>query len=110
MAVVLFSVSTKISNLIINNVFYSSNIKSKRVSGGITIGESFFNELFGKYSNEMTIEYYNVFLTKVRVCDEWEYIEHNEKLNAKEQETLTQIAEIFSEKYKLLEEEIKKLM
>ncbi|MCI6418699.1 MAG: hypothetical protein MR794_00105 [Bacteroidales bacterium] len=110
MAVVLFSVSTKISNLIINNVFYSSNIKSKRVSGGITIGESFFNELFGKYPNEKTIEYYNVFLTKVKVCDEWEYIEHNEKLNAKEQETLTEIAKIFSEKYKSLEAEIKKLM
>lgn len=110
MAVVLFSVSTKISNLIINNVFYSSNIKSKRVSGGITIGESFFNELFEKYPNEKTIEYYNVFLSRVRVCDEWGYIEHNEKFNAKEMETLTQIVEIFSEKYKLVEAEIKKLM
>ena len=110
MAVVLFSVSTKISNLIINNVFYSSNIKSKRVSGGITIGESFFNELFEKYPNEKTIEYYNVFLSRVRVCDEWGYIEHNEKFNAKEMETLTQIVEIFSENYKLVEAEIKKLM
>lgn len=110
MAVAFFSVSTKISDLILNNIFYSSDIKSKRVSGGITIGEAFYNELFEKYPNEKTIEYYNVFLTRVRVCDEWEYIEHNEILDAKELETLSQMAELFSKKYKLVETEIKKIM
>ena len=111
MAVSFFSVSTKISDLILNNaLFYNSDIKSKRTSGGITIGESFYNELFEKYPNEKTIDYYNVFLTRIKVCDEWEYIEHNEMLSDKEMETLTEIAEIFSKKYKSIEAEIKKMM
>lgn len=111
MAVTFFSVSTKISDLILHNaLFYNSDIKSKRIRGGTTIGESYYNELFEKYPNEKTIRFYNVFLTRIKVCEEWEYIEHNETLDVKEMETLTQIAEIFSKKYKSAEAEVKKMI
>lgn len=111
MAVAFFSVSTKISDLILNNaLFYNSDIKSKRTSGGMVIGESFYKEIFEKYPNENTIEYYNVYLTRLKVDEEWEYIEHNEKLDTKEMKMLFDVAKTFSERHKLYEADIKKIM
>lgn len=85
-AFLLFLCSPKISQVFLMDgvLWYFSDVKSCRMSSGITMGTEYYLSFFDDESGDYNISYENVFLSRCKVHEEWEFIEHNEPLNDEE--------------------------
>ncbi len=96
LAVLLFSISNKIANIICKNGTdrYSSDVPTKRVPWSVVLGQKYYENLF-KSEETLNQSYNNVYISLVRIHDEWEYIEHNEQLTSHEWNQITKISNLF---------------
>ena len=96
MAVLFFSISNKIANVICKNGTerYSSDVSTMRVPWSVVLGQGYYENLF-KSEENLNQPYNNVYISRVRIHDEWEYIEHNKQLTSYEWNQITKISNLF---------------
>ena len=108
-AVGTFICSNKISQIYLEGFFwYSSNIKSNRADG-VTMGESYFSDIFEKSTSDVNFSYENVYLSRFRMLNKYHYIEHNEILNTDEINTIKLLYDQFELSFKEQESKLLKL-
>lgn len=108
LAVVIMMASTKIPQIYIDGCFhYTSDVKAKH--SDIVIGDSYYKEFF--YNDESTC--YNIpfkhgsFISRIKVKNNYSYIESNVPLDNMEVMTLKYIEKTFNEEYIKQENEFK---
>ena len=108
LAVVIMMASTKIPQIYIDGCFhYTSDVKAKH--SDIVIGDSYYKKFF--YNNKSTC--YNIpfkhgsFISRIKVKDNYSYIESNVPLDNMEVMTLKYIEKTFNEEYIKQENEFK---
>ncbi len=92
LAVLIFSVSPKIADVICKNGWerYSSDVPSKRSPWSFHLGTGYYESLFPSKEN-YNQPYYNVYISRIKVNNEWEYIEHNEQFTIEEWKKIEKI-------------------
>lgn len=105
----LFLCSPKISQVFLMNGFlwYSSDVKSVRTSSGITMGTDYYQKFFDNGSEDYNVSYENVFLSRCKIHEEWEFIEHNERLNDCEIAMIRVVTETVTDYWQATEEKLK---
>lgn len=111
-AVAIFMCSEHISRIFISDgiLEYNSNTKSNRESGTTYFGPSYYEDLFSDKSHNYNLPYYNAYISRLKIYNEWEYIEHNECLTNKEIQLLELSSEKLSVDYKNMDEQIRTLL
>lgn len=106
-AVGLFSMSNKISNLYLMNGtnWYFSDVKSKQKSRPTTLGSGFYQDFF-KSENNYNESFYDVSISRCWINNEWNYIEHNELLDYNEITGIQEFANIMNEQINKLNQSI----
>ena len=108
-AVGTFMCSNKISQIFLEGLFwYSSNVKSNRTDG-VTMGESYYSDIFEKSTSDVNFSYENVYLSRFRMLTKYHYIEHNEILNTDEINTIKLLYDQFELSFKEQESKLLKL-
>ena len=80
--VCLFAISTKISQVFVDAIhWYTSDVKSNNKHTSITLGASYYEEQFSKSDSNYNLPYYNVFLSRCQINDDYTYFEHNQTLS-----------------------------
>lgn len=84
-AMCIFTISNKISQIFVDGIhWYFSEIKSNNKNRGITLGSSYYDELFSKSVSNYNLPYYNVYLSRCFINKDYTYFEHNEVLSEAE--------------------------
>lgn len=96
LAVLFFSISNKIANIICKNGTerYSSDVRTMRVPLSVVLGQGYYENLF-KSEKTLNQPYGNVYISRARIHKEWAYIEHNEQLSSDEWDQITKICNLF---------------
>lgn len=96
LAVLIFSVSKEIADVICKNGWerYSSDVSSKRTPWSFHLGMGHYESLFPSIEN-FNQSYHNVYISRIKVNNEWEYIEHNEPFTDKEWNQIKEICHMF---------------
>lgn len=108
LAVVIMMASVKIPQVYIDGCFhYTSDVKATHTD--TVIGTSFYEEFFAnKGYNNFNIPFKNSsYISRIRICDKYSYIETNTLLDDSEVAILNHIAKIFEEAYLKQEKELK---
>ncbi|RHR53299.1 hypothetical protein [Parabacteroides sp. AF17-28] len=108
LAVVIMMASVKIPQVYIDGCFhYTSDVKATHTD--TVIGTSFYEEFFAnKGNNNFNIPFKNSsYISRIRICDKYSYIETNTLLDDSEVAILNHIAKIFEEAYLKQEKELK---
>ena len=108
LAVVIMMASVKIPQVYIEGCFhYTSDVKATHTD--TVIGTSFYEEFFAnKGNNNFNIPFKNSsYISRIRICDKYSYIETNTLLDDSEVAILNHIAKIFEEAYLKQEKELK---
>ena len=109
-AVGLFMCSTKISQVFLDGIFwYWSEVKSNHM-GGVTMGASYYENLFNEACGDYNLPYENVFLSRFSLLENTHYVEHNAKLTDEEISAIKVLFEEFSKSYKKSQEQINDLL
>lgn len=84
-AMCLFVISEKISQVFVDGIhWYFSDIKSDNKHTEVTLGTSFYQELFAKSNTDFNLPFHNVFLSRCHINEDYTYFEHNNFLSEKE--------------------------
>lgn len=108
LAVVIMMVSTKIPQVYIEGYFhYTSDVKAKH--SDTVIGTSYYEDFFAnKGNNNFNVPFKNVsYISRIKIKEEFSYIESNEPLNQQEIDLLNYIAKTFEEAFITQEEKLK---
>ena len=108
LAVVIMMVSTKIPQVYIEGYFhYTSDVKAKH--SDTVIGTSYYEDFFAnKCNNNFNVPFKNVsYISRIKIKEEFSYIESNEPLNQQEIDLLNYIAKTFEEAFITQEEKLK---
>lgn len=92
LAVLIFSISPKIADMICKNGWerYSSDIPSRRIPWSFHLGTEYYESLF-PYRENFNQHYNNVYISRIKINNEWEYIEHNEQFTLDEWKKIEKI-------------------
>ena len=89
----LFTISNKISQVFVDGIhWYKSDVISNNKDKPITMGLSYFENLFSNKNNDFNLCYHNAFLSRCQINRNYTYFEHNEILGEKEIECVKLIA------------------
>lgn len=89
----LFTISNKISQVFVDGIhWYYSEVRSNNKDKPITMGLSYFEDLFSNIENDFNLHYHNAFLSRCQINGNYTYFEHNEILGEKEVECVKLIA------------------
>lgn len=89
----LFTISNKISQVFVDGIhWYYSDVRSNNKDKPITMGLSYFEDLFSNIENDFNLHYHNAFLSRCQINGNYTYFEHNEILGEKEVECVKLIA------------------
>ena len=89
----LFTISNKISQVFVDGIhWYNSDVISNNKDKPITMGLSYFENLFSNKNNDFNLCYHNAFLSRCQINGNYTYFEHNEILGEKEVECVKLIA------------------
>ena len=89
----LFTISNKISQVFVDGIhWYYSDVRSNNKDKPITMGLSYFEDLFSNIENDFNLHYHNAFLSRCQINENYTYFEHNEILGEKEVECVKLIA------------------
>ena len=103
-AMCIFTISDKISQIFVDGIhWYVSEIKSNNKNRGITLGSSYYDELFSKSESNYNLPYFNVYLSRCFINKDYTYFEHNEVLSEEEIKCLDIVAVKLSETAKQVE-------
>ena len=103
-AMCIFTISDKISQIFVDGIhWYVSEIKSNNKNRGITLGSSYYDELFSKSESNYNLPYFNVYLSRCFINKDYTYFEHNEVLSEEEIKCLDIVAVKLSETEKQVE-------
>lgn len=92
-AMCLFTLSDRISYVFVDGVhWYHSNVKSNCNNGSVTIGLSYYADIFSGAKSDFNQCYYNVFLSRCLINGTYTYFEHNEELTESEIEWVGLVA------------------
>lgn len=108
LAVVIMMVSTKIPQVYIEGCFhYTSDVKAKH--SDTVIGASYYEDFFAnKGNNNFNVPFKNgSYISRIKIKEEYSYIESNEPLNQQEIDLLNYIAKTFEEAFITQEEKLK---
>lgn len=108
LAVVIMMVSTKIPQVYIEGYFhYTSDVKAKH--SDTVIGTSYYEDFFAnKGNNNFNVPFKNVsYISRIKIKEEFSYIESNEPLNQQEIDLLNYVAKTFEEAFITQEEKLK---
>lgn len=108
LAVVIMMVSTKIPQVYIEGYFhYTSDVKAKH--SDTVIGASYYEDFFAnKGNNNFNVPFKNgSYISRIKIKEEFSYIESNEPLNQQEIDLLNYIAKTFEEAFITQEEKLK---
>lgn len=108
LAVVIMMVSTKIPQVYIEGYFhYTSDVKAKH--SDTVIGTSYYEDFFAnKGNNNFNVPFKNgSYISRIKIKEEFSYIESNEPLNQQEIDLLNYIAKTFEEAFITQEEKLK---
>ena len=108
LAVVIMMVSTKIPQVYIEGYFhYTSDVKAKH--SDTVIGASYYEDFFAnKGNNNFNVPFKNgSYISRIKIKEEYSYIESNEPLNQQEIDLLNYIAKTFEEAFITQEEKLK---
>lgn len=98
-AVNLFMMNSKLSNVYIEgNFHYSSEVQSR--NSGFTVGSEFYNEKFEKSISDFNLPYKKAYLSRIKIGFNYTYMEHNELLDESEMQSLKYYSNEISIKYK----------
>ena len=107
----LFTISEKISQVFVGGIhWYTSDVKSDNQKIGITLGPSYYEELFMTSTNNYNHPYNNVYLSRCQINNDYTYFEHNEKLTENEIECVKLIATKLSDLANQIENELSSLV
>ena len=110
-AMCLFTISDKISQVFVEGIYlYASDVKSNSNSHILTIGSSFYEDIFSNANNDFNQCYHNVFLSRCLINDKYTYFEHNEELVENEIENVRCAATKLSDLARQLEKELLSLI
>ena len=110
-AMCLFTISEKISQVFVGGIhWYTSDVKSDNQKIGITLGPSYYEELFMTSTNNYNHPYNNVYLSRCQINNDYTYFEHNEKLTENEIECVKLIATKLSDLANQIENELSSLV
>ena len=98
-AVSLFLMNSKLSNIYVEGSFYySSEVQSR--NSGFTVGSEFYNEKFEKSNSDFNLPYKKAYLSRIKIGFDYTYMEHNELLDESEMQSLKYYSNEISIKYK----------
>ena len=98
-AVNLFMMNSKLSNVYIEgNFHYSSEVQSR--NSGFTVGSEFYNEKFEKSISDFNLPYKKAYLSRIKIGFNYTYMEHNELLDESEMQSSKYYSNEISIKYK----------
>jgi len=98
-AVNLFMMNSKLSNVYIEgNFHYSSEVQSR--NSGFTVGSEFYNEKFEKSISDFNLPYKKAYLSRIKIGLNYTYMEHNDLLDESEMQSLKYYSNEISIKYK----------
>ena len=103
-AMCIFTISDKISQIYVDGIhWYFSEIKSNNKNRGITLGSSYYGELFSKSESNYNLLYYNVYISRCFINNDYTYFEHNEVLSEEEINCIDIVATKLTETAKQVE-------
>lgn len=106
-AMCIFTISEKISQVFVDGIhWYNSDVKSDNQKREITIGSSYYEELFLTSANNYNQPNHNVYLSRCQINNDYTYFEHNEKLTGNEIECVKLVATKLSDMVDQVENEI----
>ncbi|MBQ7237584.1 MAG: hypothetical protein IJS20_02210 [Bacteroidales bacterium] len=95
-AISIFSISNKISQLFVNGIhWYQSDIETKVRSRSCTLGTIFFDSFFNN-KKDYNQPYYNSYLSRIHINDEYTYFEHGKRLSIDEIKIISFVEKEFS--------------
>ena len=98
-AVSLFLMNSKLSNIYVEGSFhYSSEVQSR--SSGFTVDSEFYNEKFEKSNSDSNLPYKKAYLSRIKIGFNYTYMEHNELLDESEMQSLRYFSNEISIKFK----------
>ena len=98
-AVNLFMMNSKLSNIYVEGSFhYSSEVQSR--NSGFTVGSEFYNEKFEKSISDFNLPYKKAYLSRIKIGFNYTYMEHNELLDESEMQSLRYFSNEISIKFK----------
>ena len=98
-AVSLFLMNSKLSNIYVEGSFhYSSEVQSR--NSGFTVDSEFYNEKFEKSNSDSNLPYKKAYLSRIKIGFNYTYMEHNELLDESEMQSLRYFSNEISIKFK----------
>ena len=98
-AVNLFLMNSKLSNIYVEGSFhYSSEVQSR--NSGFTVDSEFYNEKFEKSNSDSNLPYKKAYLSRIKIGFNYTYMEHNELLDESEMQSLRYFSNEISIKFK----------
>ena len=98
-AVSLFLMNSKLSNIYVEGSFhYSSEVQSR--NSGFTVDSEFYNEKFEKSNSDSNLPYKKAYLSRIKIGLNYTYVEHNDLLDESEMQSLRYFSNEISIKFK----------